>query len=206
VIGETTPTRREERHAATRQQILDVTWELAEEVGIASISLREIARRVGMRQPSLYSYFASKHDLYNAMFKQGNDELFEMTQAIEPSGDAREDLLRFSRMFAEFNADSAPRSQLLFLRTIPGYEPSAEAYESAVKFYDLSRDRLRALGLTKQRQMDIWVAMLGGVIQAQAANDPGGDRWVRTIPEVVDMFLDHYLSESETPVKKGRAK
>ena len=34
--------------------------------GIAGVSLHALAREVGIRQPSLYAYFDSKHALYDA--------------------------------------------------------------------------------------------------------------------------------------------
>ena len=59
-----------ERRAATRVEILEAAWELAGEQGLAEFTLRDLAERVGMRAPSLYSHFASKHAIYDAMFGQ----------------------------------------------------------------------------------------------------------------------------------------
>ena len=64
-------TARSRRHEATRREILDAAWAQAEELGIAAISLREVAAAVGMRAPSLYTYFASKDAIYDAMFAEG---------------------------------------------------------------------------------------------------------------------------------------
>jgi AcrR family transcriptional regulator len=44
-------------------EILNAAMELIAEHGYAGASLRELARRVGMSQPSLYHYFATKQDL-----------------------------------------------------------------------------------------------------------------------------------------------
>src|ERR1700680_5086923 len=72
-----TPTRdrRAERREATRAEILDAAWELAREQGLAGLSLREVAAKVGMRPPSLYWYFDAKHAIYDAMFAQGYRQL-----------------------------------------------------------------------------------------------------------------------------------
>lgn len=45
------------------REILAAALELIAEYGYAGASLRELARRVGMSQPSLYHYFTSKQDL-----------------------------------------------------------------------------------------------------------------------------------------------
>ena len=68
---------RARRRQATMDRILDAAWELAEEQGLAGISLRDLAARVDLRQPSLYSYFGSKHALYDAMFAQGCEQMLE---------------------------------------------------------------------------------------------------------------------------------
>ena len=62
--------RRTERHEAIRREILDAAWDAAHETSIAGLTLRDIATRVGMQQPSLYSHFASKQAIYDAMFQQ----------------------------------------------------------------------------------------------------------------------------------------
>ena len=45
-------------------------WEFAGQKGIAEFTLRDLAERVGMRRPSLYTHFASKNAIYDAMFRQ----------------------------------------------------------------------------------------------------------------------------------------
>jgi hypothetical protein len=37
---------------------------------------------------------------------------------------------------------------------------------------------------------DIYTALLGGLVNQQLANDPGGQRWRRLIPRVIAMFAD----------------
>lgn len=62
------------------------------------MTLHEVARRVGLRQPSLYVYVASKLDLYDAMFARANAELLARVDGARDSDSAREQLLRLSRV------------------------------------------------------------------------------------------------------------
>ena len=62
--------RQAERREAVRGEILNAAWDVAREQGLAALTLREVAIRVGMRAPSLYSHFDSKHDIHDAMFRQ----------------------------------------------------------------------------------------------------------------------------------------
>ena len=77
--------RREQRVA----EIVAAAWELARAHGIGGVSLHALAREVGMRQPSLYAYFDSKHALYDAMFADGNRQLLERLDAARAARRAR---------------------------------------------------------------------------------------------------------------------
>jgi AcrR family transcriptional regulator len=77
MLGEANGGRVSRRREATKAEILDAAWDLVGEQGLAALSLRDLAARVGMRAPSLYQYFDSKHAIYDAMFGQGAREALE---------------------------------------------------------------------------------------------------------------------------------
>jgi AcrR family transcriptional regulator len=184
--------RKAERRAGTRSEILAAAWEIAREEGLAQVSLRDIGARVGMRAQSLYSYFDSKHAIYDAMFREGNEELLaRIEEATAAGGTAELTFRRGMHLFVDFAVEDPARSQLLFVRSIPGFVPSAEAYAPAVRTLEFATETLGRLGVTDPEMVDIWVAVLGGLIQQQLANDPGGDRWTRHVDEVIDMYLAH---------------
>jgi len=58
-----TPARRERLRTATTQEILQTARRLLIEHGIAAMSLRAIAREMGMTAPALYRYFGSLDEL-----------------------------------------------------------------------------------------------------------------------------------------------
>ena len=124
--------RRADRHAATKREILDAAWSLARERGLAGWALRDVAEAVGMRAPSLYVYFDSKYAVYDAMFADGYAELLARaaSSSRRRSQGARRRGPRASgaTMFVDFCVEDPARLQLLFLRTIPGFEPSEESY------------------------------------------------------------------------------
>jgi len=173
------------------ERILAAAWELADEQGLAGISLRDLADRVDLRQPSLYSYFESKHALYDAMFAQGCEQMLEGIHARPVNGDARRVVKEMARRFVALSVENPARAQLLFQRTIPGFEPSAASYAIAQRMFEEGRTRLASVGLTKDRQMDMYTALIAGIVAQQLANDPGGTRWTRLVDEMVDMYLDH---------------
>jgi AcrR family transcriptional regulator len=182
--------RREEKIA----RIVACAWTLAQEDGIAGVSLHGLARAVGMRQPSLYVYFDSKHALYDAMFADGNRQLLERLDTMTPSPEPREALKRWLHTFAAFGNENAELYQLLFHRPIPGFTPSAESYALAEKVLDGAYALMWAAGVTEQGDMDCIVAITAGVTDAQISNDPGGDRWLRHLNRLVDLLADDVIA------------
>ncbi len=181
-----------ERREAIRREIVAAAWEVAREVGLAELTLRGVAARVGMQAPSLYSHFDSKHAIYDAMYAEAWAECREVMrsagEATAPS--PRTALRRGARVFFDYAVEDLARYQLMNQRIIPGFEPSPEAYRPAVELLDDLRAQLHAVGVTDARDMDLFVALIGGLANAQLANDPGGDRWARLVDRTVDMFAD----------------
>src|SRR5664279_4205672 len=128
MIGTDVTTSVRDRRSQRLDQILTASWEIAAESGLAAVSLHEVARRVGMRQPSLYGYVSSKLDLYDAMYAQAYEQLLSRLDAAPQTGTAREQLVLVSRTVLDFVVENPPRQQLIFQRTIPGFEPSPASY------------------------------------------------------------------------------
>lgn len=181
--------RRKERRDAKLATILIEAWRLAHRDGLAALSLRDLAEAVGLRQPSLYVYFASKSDLYDAMFADGYRQMLEFIDARRYDGPPPQALARFVGDCVRFSSQNVVRHQLLFQRTIPGFEPSPRSYELAGDFYAVARQLAQAAGVTRQSDLDVFSAMVNGLAHQQVANDPGGRRWVRLADRVVQMFL-----------------
>ena len=184
--------RQAERRESTRQEILNAAWELAREKGLADLTLRDVANRIGLRPPSLYFYFPSKNAIYDAMFGQAWSEYLAVVKTMEAAlpRSPRSALKLVARTFFDFAVADLARHQLMNQRTIPGFEPSPEAYAPAVEVLDRARATLRSAGVASQDDFDLCIAIVGGLVDAQLANDPGGQRWSRLLDRTVDMFAD----------------
>lgn len=183
---------RTRRRDQTRQDLLGSAWRLAERDGIASLSLRELAREVGMRAPSLYTYFDSKAAIFDAMFVEGYRQLDEMYDRITIDPDHPEATLEAAiQLFLRFCQSSPPRYQLMFTRAIAGWEPSPTAYAVSVASYERMAAAFAPLGVEGPRALDLWTALTAGLAAQQLANDPAGDRWVHLSRDAAHMFLAH---------------
>ncbi|WP_372735486.1 TetR/AcrR family transcriptional regulator [Nocardioides sp.] len=191
MLGETKRNRISERREATRREIVEAAWQVARERGLAEVTLREIARRVGMQAPSLYGHVASKNEIYDAMFAQAWTQFHEGVRGIDQAipEDRERALIFFARHFFDFAVHDPVRYQLMNQRTIPGFEPSPEAYAPAVAVLEDLGQRMAEFGITEQEDVDLWVALIGGLVNSQLANDPGGDRWGRLLERTARMYL-----------------
>jgi AcrR family transcriptional regulator len=179
-----------QRREARVGEIVAAAWELAQEHGIAGVSLHALARAIGIRQPSLYAYFDSKHALYDAMFADGNRQLLERLDALTVPSDPRAAVHAFMHAFVDFAVEDVARCTLLFQRPIPGFEPSAASFDYAQVVLTRAVGLLHAAGLERDGDVDCFVAMVGGLIDTQISNDPGGDRWIRHLDRLTDVYLD----------------
>ena len=186
------------------ETILAEAWALAHRDGLAVISLRDLADRVDLRQPSLYAYFDSKLGLYDLMFADGNRQLLERVRSLSLSDDPRQALVEFTEALVRFSTQDVVRHQMLFQRTIPGFEPSAASYALALEFYEIARQRLSAAGVSDPPDLDVFSALVNGLAHQQVANDPGGDRWVRLAQRAVEMFLADVDRHRQQSTHKGK--
>lgn len=188
-------TPRARRRVETTDEILDAAWRLARRDGLASISMRDLGKEVGLRAQSLYAYFDSKAGLYDAMFCQSHELQAEMMldwpDDLDSIDDPRAAVKDLCAQFVEFCVADPVRYQLMFQRVIPEWEPSPESFALAIEHLDHLRRALGSAGIDDPRHIDLWTAVMTGLTDQQISNDPGGDRWARLVDDAVDMLFDH---------------
>jgi AcrR family transcriptional regulator len=199
------PDRRAARRRETKEQIVAAAWDVVRDQGLAGLAMRDLGERVGMKAQSIYSYFASKHEIYDAMFHEGYrafaaamaDVHAIPDDATGGADDPRAVARRAAHLFFDFCTSDPVRYQLLFQRTIPDFVPSAGSYAVALETYEAMEARMATFGIAEPEAVDLWTAMLTGLTDQQISNDPGGDRWERIIDRAVDMLLRDLALKAE---------
>jgi AcrR family transcriptional regulator len=211
--------RRQRRRLETIEEIVDVAVEVMTEHGVGGLSLGEVARRMGMRTPSLYVYFDSKNAVYDAVFTRGWREVHAAMApsygGVDEAPDLRAYFLADARKFVGWMLAHPVHAQLMCWRVVPGYEPSAEAYQPAVELLSASQavfERLQARGLFRadldpELLLRTWTVLTSGVMTQQLANAPDQPfdegAFTSTLPALVEMFLNLYGPPSR-PRTKGK--
>jgi AcrR family transcriptional regulator len=190
---------RADRRREARQAIVAAAWRLVRAEGLASLAIRDLAEEAGITTPTVYAYFDSKHAVYDAMFGEAATEFLGHMTAPYDTTTPRDLLAAGAKRFVAFCVSDPPRYQLLFQRTILGFEPSSESYAPAVEALASSRQRLAANGIRSARHVDLWTALTTGLVDQQISNDPGGSRWSALVDEAVDMFIAHCEATKTRP-------
>jgi AcrR family transcriptional regulator len=206
-MSTTVPDRRTRRRQETIGEILDVAIELMKVEGVAALSLSAVARRLGMQPPSLYQYFPSKMAIYDALFQRGS-ELFLAAQREAVAAATTDDVVELhligTTALARWSMQNPVYSQLLFWRTVPGFEPSPEAFVPAQEALAELRRHLQAgvdagrlhPDAASEEGLALFTSVTSGVLSQQMANEPDATfeegRFSRLLPVVLEMFYQHY--------------
>jgi AcrR family transcriptional regulator len=169
--------------------VTDAAWRLVHERGLAGLSMRDLGERVGLHASSIYQYFPSKLDIYDALFAHGHRQLQAVMAELDTESDPVAVFRHGSAMFTAFCTEDPVRYQLLFQRTIPDFEPSATSMALAWESYQGMAAALAAIGVDEPADLDLWAAVQTGITDQQIANDPGGQRWSAQLDRAIDMYL-----------------
>jgi hypothetical protein len=124
--------------------------------------------------------------------------------------------------FLRWSIEHRIYAQLLFWRPVPGFEPSAQAYEPAVDLVAYSTGMFATLQGRGWIRADVaaddimrdWTILIAGVTSQQLANAPDESyetgRFTSAVPSLVDMFVLRYAAPSpssttsSTTPRRGR--
>jgi AcrR family transcriptional regulator len=177
------------RRAQAQRKILDAAWaEMARE-GVAALSVRELARSVGIRQQSLTYYFPTKHALLDALFADGFANLRERFDQLPPVTDPVQGVVDIATAFVDHLIARPAAYHLMFQGTVPGFRPSEESHGIALTVLRELVDRLAAAGITDPADLALVRSIMSGIAAEQIANDPRGrlfaDQTERAIRAVI---------------------
>jgi AcrR family transcriptional regulator len=175
------PDRRARRRQETIREILDIARDVMTEEGVNGLSLAEVARRLGVKPPSLYKYFPSLMAIYDALFLEGQRENLEVIrngmQGVEPGLNA---LIAGLDASGQWGLDNRALAELLFWRPVPSFTPSPEAFAVSMEMVELQRGALAdavakgELGPGANEESAIYLVstLIAGALGQAIANEP----------------------------------
>ncbi|MGY1804401.1 TetR/AcrR family transcriptional regulator [Blastococcus sp. SYSU D00922] len=191
------------RRAAVMDEALDHALALIAEEGVGALSVSEVARRMGIRGPSLYKYFPSRHAVYDALFARGlAAEQAAVRAAVDGCGPGVPTVRAGARAVVRWAVENPALAQLLHWRAVPGYEPSPTVFERSVTdMTDLRAEFAEAVRLGQLRTeadsddaVRLYTVVLSGLISQQLANQPGVPFADGVFSRLTDTAIDQFLS------------
>jgi AcrR family transcriptional regulator len=115
-------TARQRVHQAVRADIVAEARRQLAQTGAASLSLRAVARGLGMAPSAMYRYFASRDELLTALIVEGYDSLGEVAEhAASSGGTAAQRLTSVCRAIRSWAVEHPHEYALLYGTPVPGY-------------------------------------------------------------------------------------
>jgi AcrR family transcriptional regulator len=197
--------RRRRRRELTITEALDLAEGIIEEHGVGGLTISELARRMGMRGPSLYKYFPSLHAVYDALFARGlTAQNAAIDVAIEDAEPGVGRLMALAQAVVRWSVEHPGMASLMYWRPIPGFEPTPETFAASTRRHD--RVRAEFAIAVKRRQLSrraagdeavrLFTIVISGLFTQQFANQPGVSyevgMFTRLTDQALEMFFDAY--------------
>lgn len=193
------------RRVDTRREILDAAVDVMAERGVGGLSMSEVARRIGIRQPSLYKHFASLHAVYDEVFREGAERQLEaVARAVGGSAPGLPALEAAIDAIGRLAMAGPVVAQLLSWRPVPDFTPSTAAFQPSVEMVGIVRATLRdavAAGqldpaADSERGVALVSILVSGALTQQLANEPDAGyedgRFSSLLPQAYDMFVQYF--------------
>jgi len=117
------------------EALLRSAAEILETEGPDGLSVRRIAAAAGVAPMGVYNHFESKFGIVEALYVQGFERLREATASIDEIPDPYEALRECGRRYRALALANPMLYQIMFLRAVPGFDPSEQAFEVAVQAF-----------------------------------------------------------------------
>lgn len=200
--------RRQRNHDEVSANILQAAREVMREQGVADLNLQQIARRVGMRAPSLYNYFASRNAIYEALFVMGMQMYRErLGVLLDTYGVTWEGLERAMEGYLSFALENPELYQLLFERPVPGFVPSADGMAESRKLLELAQRMAEEAivtgtfktSLSADVTANLFISLMHGFTALHLANEPQipaeSGRFGSLIPVIMDLLKNAWAND-----------
>ena len=131
-----TRTRTRTPSAGMEDALLASAADILESEGPDGLSVRRIAAAAGVAPMGVYNHFESKFGIVEALFIQGFELLGAEMQAMAQIADPFEALLEGARRYRALALAHPMAYQVMFLRAVPGFQPSIGALGQCTGTFD----------------------------------------------------------------------
>jgi AcrR family transcriptional regulator len=132
-------------HGNLRTELLEAAEAQLAEAGAEALSLRALARKVGVSQTAPYRHFQDKSDLLGALATRGYTKLLQQLELarLRAGDDPVPQLYAFAHSYVTYAVNNRDVFKLMFGPLLQPNEQFPELQETSRATYDLVRDIMR---------------------------------------------------------------
>jgi AcrR family transcriptional regulator len=129
---------RERYRQQVRSEVQERAWEQIADAGASALSLKAIAKQMGMTAPALYRYYASRDDLLTELILAAYRDLADVVETAAAA--ARKSappvrLTAIAQVFRDWALADTHRYLLIYGTPVPGYKAPLEATILATRIF-----------------------------------------------------------------------
>jgi AcrR family transcriptional regulator len=179
-------------HGDLRQALVQAALREAEQGGPEAISIKALAKDLGVSQPAPYRHFADREALLQAVTAEAFRQFNAIMREAIARPSKRTKLSRFAQAALDFGLRRHGTYRLMFAsRTMACAPDDSELHLAAMETFDLLIEALEAprVGLLRERHaLQIWAALHGVVMLAEQGLLTGKNANV-TREELIEDFV-----------------
>ena len=188
------------KHKDLREACVREAFNIVEEQGLENLSLREVARRLGVSHQAPYKHFPSRDHILAEVVSRTYREFAKHLESRETATDLHEDLHNMGVAYLEYAMQHPLQYRLMFGTELPSPDEHPDMMRNAKYAFSLLRDGVEALQKATSSYVDasssthdamfIWSTLhgLAGALQSQAIHtiDLSARDLDAVIPEVME--------------------
>ena len=174
-------TKRQHRDEELREACVREALNVIGESGVDALSLRDVARRLGVSHQAPYKHFASRDHILAEVVRRAFANFAEHLEARPRGKDPDEDMANMGRAYLQYALEHPLHYKLMFETQKPDPAQHPEMMEQAKHAFALLTSGLRKLpfhdpaGPTELEALFVWSCLhgLASILKGQALNTLG---------------------------------
>ena len=196
-------------HGDLRDALIKAALREAEQGGAEAISIKALAKQLGVSQPAPYRHFADRDALLTAVTAEAFRQLSATFRTAMAKPSKQSKLSRFAQLTLDFGLRRNGIYRLMFAsRTMACAPKGSELHSAAMETFELLVEALEvpAVGLLRERgALKVWASLHGVVMLAEQGLLTGQVAHVSVEELVEDIVAETKLALSVAIETAGKA-
>jgi len=159
------PVRAQAEVEKIKENILIKALDVIVSEGFEALTMRRLAREIGMTAPNIYNYFSNKDEIYITLMIRGFEKLsLAIDQEMATASDPYESARAFMQTYIKFGLENNSYYEIMFTSSSPKYKDyvgttleslSSQEHEVSMSLAMLALKVIQNIAVDKDRQIGV---------------------------------------------------